>query len=229
MTEKLKQKGLADNTIIIFSSDHGLQMGHHAMGGKSLLYDQIVRVPFIIYDPRTPKSQRGKVIDSFVLQQDLAPTILDYANIKSPPFMQGRSLVDPMKKPKRPWREDIFLDSCFTMRLNPLIQAVRTKKFKYVRFFRPEKHKDIMNNELMIFEYSGQYPDYEQLFDLGRDPEEKTNLINDPKHFDALKKLRKRCIEMSDEQVEQRKKYLSSLNTPPVSRPEMKKMHPLSW
>jgi arylsulfatase A-like enzyme len=164
-----------------------------------------------------------------VLQQDLVPTILDYAGIKSLPFMQGRSLVKLMKEPKQPWREDVFLDSSFTMRLNPLIQAVRTKKFKYIRYFRPEKHEDMMDRKLMIFDYSGQFPDYEQLFDSTKDPEEKTNLINEPQYFEVLKKLRSRCVEMSNEQVEQRKKYMNFLKTPPLSRSEMTKINPLSW
>ncbi len=86
-----------------------------------------------------------------------------------------------------------------------------------------------MDEKLMVFDYSGQSPDYEQLFDLSNDLEEKNNLINDPKHFVVLKKLRRRCIEMSDEQIDQRKKYISLLSTPPLSRLEMRKINPLSW
>ena len=97
LREKLETLGLADNTIIIFSTDHGLHHGEHALGGKCLLYEEDLRIPFIIYDPRLPEAQRGQVRDELVVAPDLAPTVLDLLNVDIPDAMQGRSLLPLLK------------------------------------------------------------------------------------------------------------------------------------
>ena len=92
LRESLERRGLADNTVIVFSSDHGLLMGEYAMGGKSLLYDLTTRVPLIVYDPRTSQGERGITIDELVLSIDVPATIVSYAGANIPPSMQGRDL-----------------------------------------------------------------------------------------------------------------------------------------
>ncbi len=66
MAKNLKEKGLSDNTIIIFTSDHGLLMGEYGMGGKALLYDLTSKIPCFIYDPRLPDNKRGKTVNKLV-------------------------------------------------------------------------------------------------------------------------------------------------------------------
>lgn len=85
--DSLRKISLIDDTVIIFSSDHGLLMGEYGMRGKVLLYDLTTKIPLIVYDPTLSKSQRGKENDALVLSADIAPTILDYAGIKPPEFI----------------------------------------------------------------------------------------------------------------------------------------------
>jgi len=135
LLESLQKRGLSHNTIIVYASDHGLLMGEYSMGGKALLYDLATRIPFVIYDPRFPEATRGRKIDAFVLSIDVAPTILAYAGVAVPQFMQGRNLIELMKNPDMAWRQDIFLENLYVGRNNPLIEAVRDKEWKYIRYF----------------------------------------------------------------------------------------------
>ncbi len=73
--DALKKTGLDRNTVVIFSSDNGDMMGAHGLVGKWLMYEESIRVPLIIYDPRLPKELRGRRCDRTVLSIDLAPTM----------------------------------------------------------------------------------------------------------------------------------------------------------
>jgi len=203
MVEGLKKRGLSENTVVIYSSDHGLLMGEYGMGGKALLYDLATRVPLVVYDPRFPETLRGKQSDAFVLSVDVAPTILAYAGVQAPSFMQGRNLIPLIQQPDRPWRKDIFLENLYIGRSNPLIEGVRNKQWKYIRYF--PKPKDPYRDQDVTF--GDREPVYEQLFDLQNDPEEKNNLAADEKHAEVLARLRKRCRSYSDDMAARRCAY----------------------
>ena len=187
--DDLKKRGLEKNTIIIYTSDHGLLMGEYGMGGKALLYDLTTRVPFIIHDPRLPKSKQGMEIHELVLSNDVAPTILSYAGVPVPVTMQGRDLNELIDKPNQSWRSEIFLENLYVGRHNPLIEAIRTKRWKYIRYFsnpgRSYQSEDV--------DFTGREPVFEQLFDLQHDPQEKQNLAHSPEHVETLSRLRERC------------------------------------
>jgi arylsulfatase A-like enzyme len=78
-TEILADLGGAEDTVIVFSTDHGLVLGEHGLGGKGFLYELAVNVSLIVYDPRTPDSCRGQHRNELVAVPDLAPTVLDLA------------------------------------------------------------------------------------------------------------------------------------------------------
>lgn len=92
----LKARGLDKNTIIIFTSDHGLLMGEYGMGGKELLYDLAAKVPFFVHDPRLPKERRGIELDPIIYLLDVTSTILDYAGLDCP-FRYGRPQPAPAR------------------------------------------------------------------------------------------------------------------------------------
>ena len=94
----LKKLNIHQNTILIFTSDHGLQYGEFGLGGKALCYDTCLRVPLIIYDPR---EQGAKRISNLVQSIDIAPTLLDFAGISIPKAMQGKSLLPLMRSEKK--------------------------------------------------------------------------------------------------------------------------------
>jgi len=206
LRKSLARRGLAERTVIVFASDHGLLMGEYGMGGKSLLYDLATRIPLLIYDPALPKARRGRTIDAFALSADIAPTLLSYAGLPPPAGIQGRDLRPLLTEPDRPWRDEVFLENLYVGRDNPFIEAVRTRRFKYVRYFA---NPGSFYNDRQV-DFAGKTPVFEQLFDLRADPMEKTNLLADPKHRDVLNDLRRRCRKRSAELVALRKAYVAA-------------------
>ncbi|VGO19386.1 sulfatase-like hydrolase/transferase [Pontiella sulfatireligans] len=212
MIQGLEKRGLLENTIIIYSSDHGLLMGEYGMGGKALAYDLTAKVPFILYDPSLPKDRRGEVLDALVMNVDVAPTILDYAGLPELDFCQGRSLVPLVQNPDIPWRDSVFIENLFVGRDNPFVEAVRFKKWKYVRYF---DHSKGWNYDDKDVDFRNQTPVFEQLFDLERDPEERVNLMETGAFPETLEQLRKKCRSESKAMIEFRnafRKRISSLN-----------------
>jgi len=188
----LERRGLAGNTIILFASDHGLLMGEYGMGGKALLYDLASKFPCIIHDPRIPQAQRGRQLDQLVSSLDYARTILDYAGVEPLEFMDGRSLRPLVEGRDAPWRDELFLESLFTMRDNPFQEGIRTGRWKYVRMYDgvlpyDERHVD----------FAGRRPDFEMLFDLQADPGERTNLATAAEHREVLAELSRKCADQS--------------------------------
>jgi len=94
--------GREDSTVIIFASDNGSMWGTHGIAGKWNMYEESIRVPMMIYDPRLPKSSCG-VRSQMVLNYDLTATVMDVASVPAPQ-MQGRSLVPVMTVPDSPRR-----------------------------------------------------------------------------------------------------------------------------
>ncbi|MXY68948.1 MAG: sulfatase-like hydrolase/transferase [Acidobacteriia bacterium] len=193
LRESLQRRGIADNTVIVFSSDHGLLMGEYAMGGKSLLYDLTTRVPLIVFDPRAPADSRGTTVDELVLSIDVPATIVALGGLDVPSSMQGRDLGPLLADPDAEWRDEIFIESLFLLRTGPYMEAVRTKDWKYVRFFRSDKaqygEQDV--------DFRGRQPDFEQFFDLNNDPGEETNLIAAPSLLGRIQEFRERCRQHS--------------------------------
>lgn len=193
LRETLERRGIADNTVIVFSSDHGLLMGEYAMGGKSLLYDLTTRVPLILYDPRAPEESRGTTVDELVLSIDVPATIVALGGMDVPASMQGRDLGPLLADPQAEWRDEIFIESLFLLRTGPYMEAVRTKDWKYVRYFRSDKSQ---YGEADV-DFRGRQPDFEQFFDLNDDPGEESNLIAEPDLQERIEGFRDRCKQHS--------------------------------
>lgn len=193
LTEELINQGLAENTIIVYTSDHGLLHGEHGLGGKVLLYEESIRVPLIIYDPRLPDSQRGKVVQELALSIDIAPTILDLAGLPVPDCMQGRSLRPLLEGKDVTWREDFFCENMFVGQNYPRIEGVRGKEWKYLRYF--DKKNDQHHQLSLTASIRGEEPVYEELYHLRKDPLETTNLAGSAEHWQRLERLRRRCRE----------------------------------
>jgi len=202
MLASLQKKGLDKNTVILFASDHGLLMGEYGMGGKGLLYDLTAKFPCFIYDPRVPPSKQGRTLEELVSSLDITSTILDYAGIRQPREMEGRSLVPLVQGEATPWRDLLFLENLYTGRDTPFSEGIRQGKWKYIRMFDgvapySEAHTD----------FAGRKPDFEQLFDLGIDPAEKKNLIKAYEDTDILANLRRLCRQKSVDLNRRRSEY----------------------
>ena len=107
----LKEKGLDENTIVIYSADNGYYMGDRGFQGKWSHYDQSLHVPLIIYDPRMKSELRGRVLNETVVNLDIPATIVDFAKLPVPEKYQGASLT-PFVNGETPkdWRTDFYCE-----------------------------------------------------------------------------------------------------------------------
>lgn len=171
----LRRLGLDDNTIIIWASDHGSFLGAHGLRGKWLMYEESIRIPLIIRDPRQGAGGRRRSVEQMALNIDLAPTMLDFAGVPIPEQMQGKSLAPIVGGSDQTLRDHWYYEHFYEHHGNIRpTEGVRTRKWKYVRF--PKEN-----------------PVYEQLFDLSNDPYELKDLARDADHEAMLRRLRRRC------------------------------------
>lgn len=148
----LDELELRENTIIIFSSDHGLAVGQHGLLGKQNLYEHSMRAPLIFSGPGIP---RGEASDAFAYLLDIYPTMCELAKLPIPTTVDGHSLVPVMRGQKESVRDSVVL------MYKGFQQAIRNKRYKLIRY-------QVNSVETM------------QLFDLQEDPLEINNLIDEP-------------------------------------------------
>ena len=175
---ELKQLGLDDNTVVIYSSDHGSLLGDHGLSGKWLMYENSIRVPLIIYDPRVEANVRHQRRDEIALNIDLAKTMLSLAGIEPPAAMQGEDLMPIVRGQSPSWRRHFYYEHVYNTNPPrapiPVTEGIRTENWKYIRY--PEAS-----------------PLYEQLFDLRADPRETENLVGQEQYAERLEHLRTLC------------------------------------
>lgn len=182
----LRATDLHENTLIIFSADHGEACGSHQMFQKFTLYEESVRVPFIVacLGNGVP-IEKGRCDEThFVSGVDLFPTVCDYADIDAPERVQGMSVRPIVEGKNVPWRDYVYIESNYWGR------AVITEQYKYVTEYKPKAVED----------FSPPGPDVEQLglaqlFDRQNDPRETENLAEDTTYSETLKACRDKLIE----------------------------------
>lgn len=190
LVAELDKLDVADNTLIVYGSDHGLLMGEYGMGGKALLYDLTTKFPCFVYDPSVPKKLRGVSCKELVSSLDFPVTVLDYAGLEPGPYMNGRSLKPLIRGQElaEPWRKGLFLENMYTGRDTPLQEGYVDGKWKYIRCYKkphPFSPSDVDR-------HSGA-PAYEMLFSLNDDPAEVNNLINNPVYKQKHAEMRSKC------------------------------------
>lgn len=159
--DALDETGYLDNTIIVFTSDHGDALTDHGHSQKWTMYDIVTRMPVIVWAPG--RFQGGRTIDGLCSLMDIGPTVLDLAQVPVPPKIEARTLLPAIEG--EPWapREEVFCeqgrDTNFTT--SDYETMIRTKDWKLVCF------TDSADG---------------QLFDLQSDPSEVRNLWNNPAH-----------------------------------------------
>ena len=160
ITETLREMGQLDNTVVVFTSDHGYFYGEHGLNAeRRLAYEETARIPLIVRYP--PVARAGATVPQMAQIIDLAPTVLALASVADPTARQGRSLVPLLEGASVPWRDSILLeyytDQVFPRTLTMEYQAVRTERYKYIHYV----------------ELTGM----DELYDLQADPYELENLI----------------------------------------------------
>jgi arylsulfatase A-like enzyme len=164
----LKDEGVLDNTVILFTSDHGEMLGDHNMFRKSQAFEGSVSVPMVLFDPGNALNlTRGKHLSPLAELRDVMPTLLDAAGLTVPESVEGESLLHSINC-KAPWRE--YLHGEHTSQLGGFsTQYIVTQNEKYIWFSHTGK---------------------EMLFDLKNDPYEMNNLSALPEYSEKLENLR---------------------------------------
>ncbi|NCB08143.1 MAG: DUF4976 domain-containing protein [Bacteroidia bacterium] len=166
--KKLEEKGIAENTVIIFMGDNGYFEGERQLAGKWLMYDNSLRVPLMIYDPRN-KIHRD--IDDMALNIDIPSTIINLAGLPVPSSWQGKSLAGFLSGQNPLAQRDGFVcEHLWEVNIIAPSEGLRTKKWKYFRY----------RND----------PGHEELYDLENDPMEMNNLADSARFQDVLHDLR---------------------------------------
>ncbi len=207
--QRLEDEGLADNTIVFFFGDQG----RPHVRAKQFLYDAGIHSPLIVRGKGVPRS--GKPSDRMVSNIDLGPTAMRIAGIDVPGHIQGQDFLQPRKE-----REYIVAMRDRRDETVDRIRAIRTKKYKYIRNFYPERpytqfnaykkqaypvltlmqvlHKQgKLTAEQAQFMAETRPP--EELYYLPDDPHELRNLVNDPKHQATLSQMRERLDQWLEE------------------------------
>jgi len=163
LLQQVESMGLSDDTIIVFTADHGNMLGDHGRWFKGVMYEGSSRIPLMIKAPRrSPFAgafNQGKVVEEMVENIDVMPTLMEMIGkpLPSDPGFQGTSLVNLAAGKQTSWKTAIFAERGSMM--------VRTAR-----------HKLIKNQDRDIREGAGEY----ELYDLVNDPGEDVNLIDDP-------------------------------------------------
>jgi arylsulfatase A-like enzyme len=196
LLDHLDAEGLADNTIVIYTSDQGFFLGEHGWFDKRFMYEESLQMPFLVRYPRAIKPR--SVSKQIAMNVDFAPTFLDYAGIRIPTYMQGASM-------------------------RPVFEATAGEDWQDVAYHRYWMHKDVIHNAFahygirnqrykLIYWYndplqqlgatSGEEPPEWELFDCEADPHELHNRANDPEFAgifaDMVKRLDAKMAEIGD-------------------------------
>lgn len=184
----LDESGQTEDTLVIYTTDNGYFLGEHGWYDKRFMYEPSLRIPLLIRYPRLGFA--GLTPEAMVLNIDLAPTIVDLCGLDVPAEMQGQSLA-PFLRVEQPadWRESIFYayyDNSF--RLFDLAREDMTDPtFQFLTAHRVTPHRGVRTNRYKLIEYYME--DYWELFDLEEDPQELTNLYNNPTHTETQAQL----------------------------------------
>ena len=208
----LEKTGKIDNTLIIFTTDHGIAMP----GAKATLFDPGIEIFLIMKGPGIPERKKLECLSSNV---DLVPTILDYLGIKIPDNIDGISLMPVVKDRKKQIRECIYTELTYHAGYDPM-RSIRTTRYKYIRSFEVRPFYFPVNVDASfskgLFKQMGYFDrlrPFEFFFDLEKDPLERKNLINEPEYKVLIDGFRKQLISNM-------KKTNDPLSSGPVPLPE---------
>ena len=180
MLDFLKENGLDENTIVVYTSDQGFYLGEHGWFDKRFMYEESLRTPLLIRYPKEIKP--GTKIDALVQNLDFAPTFLDYAGVKIPSDIQGESFRHLVSGETKEWRDAIY----YTYYEYPSIHMVK-------------RHYGIRTDRYKLIHFYYDVDEWE-LYDLEKDPHEMHSVYDDPAYATIQKELKKKLMAL-------RKKY----------------------
>ncbi|WP_411827877.1 sulfatase-like hydrolase/transferase [Luteolibacter sp. AS25] len=203
LVKKLEEMGELDNTVIIYTSDNGRFHGSHGLYDKSILYDESVKEPLIVFDGRVAKDKRGRREPALVSSVDVAPTILSYAGLDIPDNMQGRTLTGVIQQTQdmSQWRDEVYMESLFLASLHAkqVPENVAEINEADIKANRSYRSRGVRTEQFKYFCYYEHTPVIEELYDMVKDPFEQNNLATNPEYAGVLSELRKKTEERHTE------------------------------
>lgn len=177
--DALDQAGIADDTLVIYTSDQGYTLGEHGLTEKHYAYEEPMRVPLLVRYPGLP--QVGLRREEMMLNIDIAPTVLELCGVPIPNEVVGHSakpILEAGTKPVHDWRDEFLFELASEGAAIPAHLAVRTDRYKLIT-----------------------YPDfsYRELYDLEKDPRETRNLVDEPEYRDVLADVEQRLERLKRE------------------------------
>ena len=219
----LKKEGLWENTIIIYTGDQGMMLGEHDFIDKRWMYDEAMRMPFIVHYPK--KIQKGQESDLLINNTDYAPTMIDLAGGKVPEYMQGFSFKNTLEGKSQPnWRDATYYRYWMHMihHYVPAHFGVRTKDYKLIFYYGSHYlTKNQFTNQYWTKTYVGfdeETPHTWEFYDLKNDPQELHNKYNDPAFKTIIEELK-----------EEIKKQREELNETDIKYPHIQKIIDENW
>jgi choline-sulfatase len=164
--DALEKSGKGENTVVVFTSDHGLSVGHHGLVGKQNMYDHSMRVPFFIAGPGIP---RGQNLNSPIYLQDAMATALDVAQLERPSHLYFQSLL-------------------------PIVKGEKDSKYQRIYGSYTTAQRMVQVGDFKIIYYPK--ADVFRLYNLSKDPQEMKDLAQDPEHATILEKMKKELLDM---------------------------------
>lgn len=167
----LDKNGLTENTVIVLTSDQGFYLGDHGFFDKRFIYEESLRMPFLVKYPKVVKS--GSVNEDIITNIDFAPTLLELAGIKTDEKMQGDSFVSILKgNTPKDWQQSMYY---------------HYYEFPYWHHVQPHYGIRTQKYTLAHFYYN---IDVWELYDLEKDPKQLNNIINDPQYTNVISQLK---------------------------------------
>jgi len=186
--DHLDSAGLAENTIVIYTSDQGFFLGEHGWFDKRFMYEESLRMPLLVRYPRQIKP--GSVNDDMVLNLDFAPTFLDFAGAQIPADMQGESLQPILKGGTPPgWRSSIYYHY-----------------YEYPAWHSVKRHYGIRTERYKLIHFYYDIDEWE-LYDLVKDPDELKNLYGARSYMEVVKQLKDELARLRKEFGDTDNKY----------------------
>ena len=229
----LEQEGLMDNTIIIYTGDQGFFLGEHDYIDKRWMYDEAMRMPFMIRYPE--KIKAGSKCNAIVNNVDYPATIIDMAGGEVPQYMQGDSFKEIVYSGVEPesWKDATYYRYWMHMahkHNNPAHFGIRTKEYKLIFFYGVDykqrgggaKKTKPKKGDSSTWEFSNfsamQTPAGWEFYDLRNDPKEMNNCYNDPQYAGVIAGLKEDLKRMRDD-----------LNETDASYPHIQKIIDENW
>lgn len=186
LLDYLDTSGLADNTVVIYTSDQGYFLGEHGWFDKRLMYEESLRMPFVIRYPKEIKG--GGTLDAMVLNTDFASLFADYAGVNLPDTFKGKSFRNQLSNTKTTSRDAVYYRYWMHHPDRPAHLGIRTEQYKLILFYGNglDKNGADKTNSPVSWE----------LYDLKNDPQERRNLYDDPSYKTLLKELKQELYEL---------------------------------